>query len=81
MANGTDTAGSDVDLMIVGEKLSYPEILARLQPLEEMIGRSISLNLFTPREWKRKLDEENAFLLRVLSRPKLFLIGSEDDLS
>ena len=81
MADGTDTADSDVDLLIVGGKLTYPEILTSLQPLEEKLQRSISLNLFSPAEWKRKLDEENAFVLRVLSRPKLFVIGSEDDLS
>jgi hypothetical protein len=37
-ARGDDTAASDVDLMIIGDELAYPEVLAALLPVEQAIG-------------------------------------------
>ena len=81
IAKGSDTAASDVDLMLVGDGLTYPEIVAALQPVEEGIKRQISVNLLTPAEWRKKRSSDNPFLSRVMSQPRLMLIGAENDLA
>lgn len=81
IAKGTDTAGSDVDLMVISEKLSYPELFSAATRAEEQLGRKVNPTVMTPRELQRKLDARNAFAKRVLEQPKIFIIGSEDDLA
>jgi hypothetical protein len=39
VAKGTDTANSDIDLMVIGDELSYSELYAALQNVEEALRR------------------------------------------
>jgi hypothetical protein len=80
LAKGTDTASSDVDLMILSDGLSFSDAIKALTTAEQQIGRSISPTIFGVDEWQAKLGEEGGFPQRVLAQPKLFLIGTEDDL-
>lgn len=80
VAMGNDSASSDVDLLIVGEALAYPDIINALQPVEQNINRQISVKMITFDEWKEKSSSGNPFIMNVLSKPRLFLIGSDDDL-
>lgn len=80
IAKGSDTASSDVDLMILSDDLSFSDAIKALATAEQQIGRSISPTIFGIDEWRAKLAEEGGFLQRVLAQPKLFLIGTEDDL-
>lgn len=76
VAKGTDTADSDIDLMIVGEGLSYADVFPLLTDAEALLGRRISPTLYTPGDWQRRLDEANAFVTRVRHLPTLVVIGS-----
>jgi len=76
VARQTDTANSDIDLMLVGENLSLNEILTLLLPLENQLGRKISPNCYTPLEYSKRLGEPDSFINRVLAQPILPLIGS-----
>jgi predicted nucleotidyltransferase len=80
IAKGTDTARSDVDVMILSEDVSFSDAIRALTTAEQQIGRSISPTIFGLDEWRAKLGEEDGFLQRVLAQPKLFLIGTDDDL-
>ena len=80
IAKGTETAASDIDLMLVGKAISYSTLLAALLPAEQALGRPINPTPYTPAEFKKRLQEQHHFLTRVLEQPKLFLIGDEDDL-
>lgn len=75
VAKGTDTAQSDIDLMLVGRNLLLSKVLELLVPLEAQLGRKISPTLLTPAEFKRRRAERDAFVNRVLSQPTLPLIG------
>lgn len=75
VAKGTDTATSDIDLMLVGKRLLLSEVLERLLPLESQLGRKINPTLFTRGEYKRRRAEKDSFLNRVLSQPVIPLIG------
>jgi predicted nucleotidyltransferase len=79
VAKQTDTAQSDIDLMLVGEDLSLNEILTLLLPLETQLGRKINPNCYTPAEYARRLAEPDSFVNRVLAQPILPLIGKELD--
>lgn len=79
VARGDDDAGSDVDLMIVGEELAYPDILAALLPVEQTIGRTVSVNLLNPAEFRSRLMNKESFISRVMSLEKIMLFGAEDE--
>lgn len=81
MAKGSDTAGSDIDLMIVSDTLAYPDVMAALHPLIERIGREVNPTLYTQAELHKRIDAGNSFTARVLAQPRIWLIGSDDDLA
>jgi predicted nucleotidyltransferase len=80
VAKGSDTAKSDIDLLIVGEEISYTDIYDALSTCESHIGRPVNPSIYSMRELRRKLADANDFVSRVLEQPKIYLIGSGDDL-
>jgi predicted nucleotidyltransferase len=81
VAKGTDTAKSDIDLMIVGRDLAYGPIYTTLHQVESVLGRPVNPSLMTRTEWKRKLADKTPFVMKVLQQPKLFIFGTEDELA
>jgi predicted nucleotidyltransferase len=80
VAKGADKAASDIDLMIIGDGLSYSAIYSALQSAERALRRPVNPNLVTAAEWASKLASKNSFISRVSQQPKLFVIGSNDEL-
>jgi predicted nucleotidyltransferase len=75
VAKETDTAKSDIDLLLVGDNLSLNEVLTLLLPLETQLGRKINPNCYTRAEYAKRLSEPNSFINRLLAQPTLPLIG------
>lgn len=80
IARGAETAASDIDVMLVGEGISYGSALVAFSPAELALGRKINPTLYTPAEFRSRQQEQHHFLMRVLEQPKLFLTGDEDEL-
>jgi predicted nucleotidyltransferase len=80
-ALGNDKASSDVDVMIVSEDLSYAEVYASLGDAERILGRPINPTVVSLTEWQRRGQDRNHFLQNVSERPKLLVLGTEDDLA
>ena len=80
IAKGTDTAKSDIDVMVIGDHIDYPEVYTALMPAEAQLARKVSLAIYSRQDIIKKLKAENAFLTRIMAQPKIFLIGSENDL-
>jgi DNA-binding transcriptional ArsR family regulator len=80
VAKGSATASSDIDLLLIGDDISYGSLLAALAGAEEALGRKISPTPYTRGDFVKRHQEQQHFLMRVLEQPKLFLIGNEDDL-
>jgi predicted nucleotidyltransferase len=79
IAKQTETAKSDIDVMVVGKKnLTLRKLLEVLVPLEDKLGRKINPTLFTQAEFDRRRAEPDSFLNRVLAQPILPLIGEPD---
>jgi predicted nucleotidyltransferase len=73
-------AKSDIDLMILSDKLSYADVFPLLENVSIKLQRAINPTIYTPGELAQKLKNGNDFLSRVLKQPKIFLIGNEDEL-
>lgn len=81
VAKGTDTARSDVDLMVVGDNLSYSDLYEGLHKTEEQLSRPVNPTIMERDEWSKKRKGDNAFFHKVLQQQKIFIIGSEADLN
>jgi len=77
IAKGEDTASSDIDLMVVGEGLTYADLFGALEAVSAKLGRKVAPTIYSPKELARRVKQENAFVTRVLQQPKLWLIGDE----
>jgi DNA-binding transcriptional ArsR family regulator len=78
MAQGRETSGSDIDVMLIGE-LSFRQAVELLHPTQALLGREVIPKVFAAEEFAAKLPVET-FLADVLAKPKLFLIGNAHDL-
>jgi predicted nucleotidyltransferase len=79
MARGDERAGSDIDLMVVGEA-RLGEVVQALAPAHEVLRREISPNVYRTKEFGDRLAAAEPFLHRVMQDSKIYLIGGEDDL-
>jgi len=79
IAKGTDTANSDIDLLVVSNSLSYSALIEQLSNAEDKLGRPINPTVYKPGEFAKKLNDKNPFLTKVMAQPKLTLIESTDD--
>ncbi|OQW89056.1 MAG: hypothetical protein BWK72_03520 [Rhodoferax ferrireducens] len=75
VAKQTDTARSDIDVMLVGNDLLLNQVLTALEPAEAQLGRKINPSCYSPQEFERRRAEPDSFVNRVLSQPTLPLIG------
>jgi predicted nucleotidyltransferase len=75
IAKGSEHAGSDIDLMLIGENLAYGDMVERLLPVEEHLSRSINPTIYTPADWLAKKAAGNSFVMRVSAQDKINLIG------
>ncbi len=79
VARGTETQGSDVDLMIIGS-VNFGAVVDALHLAQQQLSRDINPKVFTTREWRNKLQGRDPFLMEVVAGKKLFLIGDENGL-
>lgn len=80
VAKRTDSASSDIDLMLIADTLTYAEAMATLHPVSDQLGREINPTLYSVAEWRSRVDSGNSFVTRVLAQPRIELIGSVDGL-
>lgn len=81
VARQQDTAGSDIDLMVISDTLTYAEIFAALEPAANQLARAVNPTVYTRREIDKRLRADNAFVKRVWSQPRLWVIGEAHELA
>ncbi|MGE3434942.1 MAG: nucleotidyltransferase domain-containing protein [Blastocatellales bacterium] len=79
MAAGAEKAESDVDLMVVGA-VSLRQLSKLLSGVSAKVGREINPHVLTAEEFVRRKKARDHFVSAVSGAPKLFVIGSEDEL-
>lgn len=80
MAHGTQSAGSDIDLLVVG-KAGFAELVQALYPAQQSLQREINPVLYAPAEFRRRAASGDAFVRQFLDKPNVFLMGDKDDLA
>ncbi len=80
VAKGSDTAKSDIDILIVSDHLAFADVIEALREARETLGREVNPSIYKRVEFEKKVSEEGGFLNRVLEAPKILLIGTENDI-
>ena len=81
VAKRSDHAASDIDVLVLSDSVDYADVFAALQSAEAKLGRTVNPTVFTPANWRKKRKEGNAFVVKVAAQPKVFLIGTEENLA
>lgn len=80
VAKGTDTARSDIDLMVIGNDMDYAGLYDALRNVEGKLSRKVNPTFLSPADWKRKAAEKGSFISRINARPKIFILGAAENL-
>lgn len=80
VAKGSDTARSDIDLMVIGDELTYSDLYSALQNAETLLQRKVSPLFLSVKDWRRKASRKDSFANKIKAQPKLFIVGSEKDI-
>jgi predicted nucleotidyltransferase len=81
VAKRRDTAASDIDLMVLSDSLTYGDVFKVLEPASAGLGRTVNPTVYSRAEWAKRVASGNAFVARVLAQPKVWIIGTEHDLT
>jgi DNA-binding transcriptional ArsR family regulator len=79
IAAGHEDTSSDIDVLFIGNVLPV-DLAVPLRKARESLGRDINPSIYTPAEFAKKRAAGDHFLTRVLDKPKLFVLGDEDEL-
>ncbi len=75
VAKGRAHAESDIDLMLIGNELSYSEVMALLEDAEQALQRTINPTIYTPDEFAERLNQKQNFLVKVMEQDRLELFN------
>jgi hypothetical protein len=67
-------------VLVVSDRLAYADLFAALEPASQRLSRKVAPTIYSGKEFQERLEGENAFALRVMAQPKLWLIGGEAEL-
>ena len=81
VAKRSDTASSDIDVLVLSDDIDYADVFGALHSAEAKLGRTVNPTVYTPANWRRKRKGRNAFVVKVSAQPRVFLIGTEEDLA
>jgi predicted nucleotidyltransferase len=79
IARGEEKSGSDVDLMVIGQ-LGLRDLSGLLSGIEEKIGREVNPHVLHEDEFRKRIRTKEHFVSSVMESPKIFIIGSQDEL-
>jgi predicted nucleotidyltransferase len=77
VAKGEETAKSDIDVFIASESLAFADVMNVLTIAEEELGRPVNPSIYSREDIRKKLKNKNAFLIRLIEQPKLWVKGDE----
>ncbi|EFK07885.1 putative toxin-antitoxin system, toxin component [delta proteobacterium NaphS2] len=79
IATGDERGDSDVDLFVIGD-IGFRALSERLSDCSEKIEREINPYVMTEDEYEKRIRSEEHFISRVMKSPKIFIVGTENDL-
>jgi DNA-binding transcriptional ArsR family regulator len=79
IARGEALSKSDVDILIVGE-VKISELVKDLKLCENELGREVNPVIYTEKDFNSQIKGKNNFVLTILEKEKIFLIGDINEL-
>jgi predicted nucleotidyltransferase len=79
LAKGQESSTSDVDLMVLGGA-TFEQVVNAVWPAQERLNRAVNAVVMTPAEFASGVRTGEGFVSRVMAEPKLFVMGTSDDL-
>jgi predicted nucleotidyltransferase len=79
VARGEQQSSSDVDVMLVGS-LGFADAVQVLHPVQATLQREINPVVYSLDEFRRRAASDDSFVREVLAQPKLFVVGTENEL-
>ena len=79
IASGQERSDSDIDIMLIGD-ISPAELALPLRHARELLGREINPTVYSLAEFAQKRTAKDHFLTQVLTKPRLLVLGSENEL-
>ena len=58
----------------------YGDVYSALEEAAKQLARPINPTILSTKELSKRVANDNAFVSRVLSQPKIWLVGGEDAL-
>ena len=80
VARGEQNTHSDVDIMLIGS-ISFGDAVQALYSTQATLQRELNPVVYSVEEFKRRVENNDSFIKEVLAKPKLFIIGTEHELS
>lgn len=80
VAQGTERATSDVDVLVVGNA-SFAAVVEALSAAGNQLHREVNPVVMTATAFEAKRVNRDRFITRVLREPKIFLLGAADELA
>lgn len=80
VAKKSDTASSDIDLLILSPEIDYGTVFSALESASMTLGRPVNPTILTPEEARQRLSRQDAFLTRILEQPTIWIIGERRDI-
>lgn len=78
-AKARETYLSDIDLAIIGNP-DEDRLIKELDRLEGKLQREINYKLYTLKEFKKEVKENEPFVLEILRDKKVMIVGDENEL-
>ena len=80
LASGSETASSDADVLVITDA-GFADVVRATHPAQAELSREINPVVYSAAEFKRRIESQAPFMADLLAKPKIFLIGTQDDLS
>jgi predicted nucleotidyltransferase len=81
VARRQDTASSDIDLMILSDEVTYPDVFTALEEVSQRLGREVKPTIYSRKQWSQRLARGDGFVKRVLEQPRIWVIGDDNALA
>lgn len=81
VASGAESAASDVDVLVIGDGIAYADLFRAFERVERKLSRKVNFNVMSAVEWREKRATPGTFAARMAKRPRIWLIGSDDNLA
>jgi predicted nucleotidyltransferase len=79
VARGEQQANSDIDVMLIGD-IGFGDVVSLLHGSQSTLMREINPVVYSVDEFKNRIKKNDSFIKEILIKPKLFIIGSENEL-